>query len=146
METFGWQKEKTSSENIFTNLFNNFIIQVVGTLPFFIEIIQNISWLGNNIPVQLHDEASFTKNVNDDCQVDHEVMEVTAREDFWQLQSLNIVVVQIKFNIKLEISELLGSKIRDIVVEQCKKVFFWNYVVILIQTFLNIQSSQNDFQ
>ena len=120
----------------FTNLFNNFIIQVIGTLPFFIEIIQNISRLGNDIPVQLHDETSFTKNVNDDSQVDHEVMEVTTREDLGQFQSLHILIVQVKFHIKLEISEFLGSKIGDIMVEQGKKVFFWNDVVILIKTFL----------
>ena len=123
----------------FTNLFNNFIIQVIGTLPFFIEIIQNISRLGNDIPVQLHDETSFTKNVNDDSQVDHEVMEVTTREDLGQFQSLHILIVQVKFHIKLEISEFLGSKIGDIMVEQGKKVFFWNDVVFLIKTFLNIK-------
>ena len=75
------------------NLFDHFIIQVIGPLPFFIEIIQNIPWLGNNISVQFHDETSFTKNINDDCQVDHEVMQIATREDLWQFQSFNILVI-----------------------------------------------------
>ena len=119
------------------NLFDHFIIQVIGPLPFFIEIIQNIPWLGNNISVQFHDETSFTKNINDDCQVDHEVMQIATREDLWQFQSFNILVIQIKFNVKLKISELLGPKIRDVMVEQGKKVFLWNCIVFLIKIPLN---------
>merc|ERR1712025_1118294 len=77
----------------YKRLFNHFIIQVIGPLPFFIEIIQNVPWLRNNISVQFHDETSFTKNINDDCQVNHEVMQIATREDLWQFQSFNILVI-----------------------------------------------------
>ena len=119
-----YNHKETLVKNVITDyLFDFLIVDLINTFSLFVEVIKNIFRFWNDISVELHNKASPAQSINNHGEVDHEVVEVAAGEDLWELQSFHHVILQIQLDIKFEGLHVVPEDLVHIVyvmIKQCE--------------------------